>query len=115
MRSGRQNFPTQNSPPQLGNNPRTCAFALRLMGAAKSATHFRLIPRVMLLSTAPLIAARSIAAGVVCSLLAGLARALGVLGEPERAAIVRESAVALARAGDTGLRRETRRSGRRAL
>jgi DNA-binding CsgD family transcriptional regulator/tetratricopeptide (TPR) repeat protein len=34
------------------------------------------------------------------SLLAGLARALGILGEPERAGIVRESAVALAREGD---------------
>jgi DNA-binding CsgD family transcriptional regulator/tetratricopeptide (TPR) repeat protein len=34
------------------------------------------------------------------SLLAGLARALGVLGQPDRAGIVRESAVALARAGD---------------
>jgi DNA-binding CsgD family transcriptional regulator/tetratricopeptide (TPR) repeat protein len=34
------------------------------------------------------------------SLLAGLARALGILGEPDRAGIVRESAVALAREGE---------------
>ncbi|HEY2480313.1 MAG TPA: AAA family ATPase [Solirubrobacterales bacterium] len=37
------------------------------------------------------------------ALLAGLARALGFQSQPERAAIVRESAVALARAGDERL------------